>query len=113
MFDFEGTVNKTVMDVFSRDVTYMPRVSVPGGRPFPIKAIFDRNHEVILTDIRTSEEEGHGHSTMMPVLTVRLADFEAEPRQDDEAIVGSETFRVYDVQPDGEGMADLVLKKKR
>lgn len=112
MFDFEATVNQTVLDVFGRQVTYRPLASVPGGLPFEITAIFDRKHEVVLEDIRSSEESGPGYSTTMPVISVRLADFAREPAQKDEAQIGAETFTVFDVQPDGEGMADLILKKK-
>lgn len=111
MFDFEATVNRTVIDTFGRDVTFRPIASAPGNAAFVRKAIFDRNHTVVLEDLRASEEDGPGHSTTMPVLSIRLSDFETAPGQGDEAEIGLERFYIWDVHPDGEGMADLVLRK--
>lgn len=110
--DFEADVHAALIDVYGETVTYRPLRSSPGSAPFEVVGIFDREAEVILEEVRGSEVDAPGHSTQMPVLAVRLADFADEPRQQDEIEIGAETFRVFDVQKDGRGMADLILRKK-
>lgn len=36
----------------------------------------------------------------------------AVPAQNDIVVIGSDTYRVYDVQPDGFGATTLILKRK-
>lgn len=108
MIDFDALVNVAVADTFGQAVTYNPA----DGAPFSIVGIFDRHHEIVLDEVAKSESIGKGHSTTAPVITVRLAQFATQPLQDDEVTIGSETFMVYDVQPDGRGMADLILREK-
>lgn len=114
MIDFDAIVNTAVETAFAEKVNpiYRPIVSDPGVPSFEIKGIFDRHHEVVLDEIARSESRGAGHSTTAPVLSVRLAQFAVPPLQDDEVTIKSEDFMVYDVQPDGRGMADLVLREK-
>jgi hypothetical protein len=112
--DWDELVNGPVVAVFGEDVrpVYRPVKSVPGGPAFAVDGIFDRDHEIVLDDVAASEQKAPGHSTTAPVLSVRLAEFAARPRQDDEVTIGSETFFVWDVQPAGSGMVDLILREK-
>lgn len=113
--DWDKDVHDHVLDLFCENdpVSYSPLVSSPGSTAFDVTAIFDRQHEIILTEIKASELEAPGHSTTAPVLTVKLADFAANPKIGDHVTIDGETFDVYDEQPDGFGMADLVLRKVR
>lgn len=111
MFDFDATTNAAVFDVYARPVSYSPghKLVQPAA---PLRAIFDRAHEIVLDEMANSELRQAGHSTTVPVLTVRLADFATPPAQGDQISVPAEgSFFVWDIQPDGEGCADLVLKK--
>jgi hypothetical protein len=50
-------------------------------------------------------------STVGPALGVSLADFPAEPVKGDTLVREGLTYRVDDIQPDGEGGADLILHR--
>lgn len=111
MFDFEKYTNAPLFSVYARPVTYSPaeRLATPDA---PLQAIFDAEFEIVLDQLANSELTSSGHSTTVPVLTVRLVDFAAEPEQDDEIVVpGKGTFVVWDIRPDGEGCADLILRR--
>jgi len=106
--DYGADVHAHLIDVYGEAVTWHgPYGQVPAP---PLVGIFDRHHEVILDEVKGSDLDAPGHSTTMPVLAVRLASFSAPPEQGDELTIGSERFSVFDVQPDGHGMADLVLR---
>lgn len=90
------------MTVFARSVTYTP----PDGWPTEQRGVFDRAHEVV-----QSAANGADYSTLAPVLSVRLAEWSSAPVQGGTLSIDGETFRVWDVQPDGQGGADLVLKR--
>jgi hypothetical protein len=109
VIDFDAIVNSAVESVFatSLTVTYTP----PGGAARAIKGIFDRHHQIVLDEIAGSELNGPGHATTAPVLTVRLAQFVTPPVRRGTVVIGAETFSVWDVQPDGQGCADLVLRE--
>lgn len=111
--NWDDVLHGPVMSVYQEDVqpVYTPVKSVPGGPSFAIDAIFDREHEVVLEELANTELKGSGHSTSVPVLSVRLQVFAARPKQGDRVAIGSETFEVWDVQPDGKGWADLILRK--
>lgn len=111
--DYDADVHDPLMDVYGQTVTFRPLRSQPGAAAVVMQAIFDCESEVILQEVKNSEIDAPGHSTSMPVLTVRLADLAARPRQGDEADAGGETWVVWYVQADGRGMADLILRKKR
>ncbi|MGE0022106.1 MAG: hypothetical protein AB7S70_00555 [Hyphomicrobium sp.] len=110
MFDFDVHTNTPLFSIYARPVTYTPSNKLVAANP--LNAIFDREHEIVLDEMANSELRQAGHSTTVPVLTVRLADFVTKPAQGDTVVVDGEgSFTVWDVQPDGEGCADLVLRK--
>jgi hypothetical protein len=112
--DFDTLVNAPLVEIFGEAArpVYTPVKSVPNGPAFAIDGIFDREHEIILDEVSASEQKAAGHSTTAPVLSVRLASFASRPKCGDEVAIGAEVFLVWDVQPDGRGMADLVLREK-
>ena len=113
--DFDTLVNRVLVSpaVFgeTQPVVFSPVRSDPGGAPYTVDAIFDRAHEIVLDEIAKSEMKGAGVSTTAPVLSVRLASFSAKPKQKDVFEIGTERFTVIDVQSDGRGMADIVLRE--
>lgn len=110
--DFDALLAPVISeDVFGTNVLYTPAVSAPGAPGFAISGSFERHHVVTLDEIARSELKAAGNSTTAPVLTVRLSDFPAPPRQEDRIDIKGEAFLVYDIQPDGEGFADLVLRE--
>lgn len=110
LVNFATDVNDILLDVYARSVVYTAMVSSPVSAPRTIKGIFDRHHEVILQEVKGSELDAPGVSTTMPVLTVRLADLPAAPLMGDRVGIDAETFRVWDIQPDGQGQADLIMR---
>lgn len=110
-FDFDEHLHAPVMDVFGESVEYTPAVSQPGAAALPLTAVFDEHHEIIMDEIPRSELNSAGHSTTAPVLSVRLSDLAAVPRQGDSVVVRGVSYKVWDSQPDGRGWADLVLRR--
>ncbi len=110
--DLEQVLGPVLMDTWGETVTCLPIVSQPAQPAFDVTAVFDAEHEVILEHIKDSEIDAAGHSTTMPVVTVRLSDFAVAPKMGDQFTIRSQVYIVYDPQPDGEGFADLVLRKQ-
>jgi len=112
MVDLDKILNPAVMSVWGDTVSYLPLASQPNTPAFAVVGIFDRAHEIILTEIAASELSAAGHSTTAPVLEVRLSQFALPPRKNDRVVIGAETFTVWDVKPDGCGHADLILRER-
>ena len=110
MIDLAASLNAPLLEVWGITVIFTPSVSDAGSGPYEIVAIFDRHHVLVLDQIKGSELSAPGHSTTAPVLTVRLSDFSIVPRQNDRFEIEAETFLIWDVQPDGRGMADVLLR---
>jgi len=108
--NFDSVCYEPLFDVYGEPATgYTPSNRLNAG--VALVVIFDREHEIILNDIAQSELKAAGHSTTVPVATVRLAQFAASPAQGDTLTIAGEVFSVWDVQPDGRGCADLILRK--
>ena len=91
------------MKVFARPVTYTP----PGGEPIAVRGVFDEAHEIIKT-----AGDGSEYSTTAPVLGIRLLDWATAPVQGGTLSIDGTIYRVFDLQPDGEGGVDVILKKQ-
>jgi hypothetical protein len=91
------------MDVFGDVVTYRPAT----GAAYDIAdAVFDEAYQVVLE----GEDGAPPVSTTMPVLGMRRALMQAEPRQSDQVDVpGWGRYRVRDLRPDGHGHVLLLL----
>jgi hypothetical protein len=111
VIDFAALVDGPVMDQFGEPITYHPRqgpgfaASITGKR-----GIFDRDHELVLTEVAASEMNAAGHSTTGPVLSVRPSELGITPKQADEVTVQGRRYRVWDVRRDGPDWLDLILK---
>lgn len=108
-------VDQAVMDQFALDetgpITYDPRVSAPNRSPFQTRGIFDRDHELIFTEVANSEYSAAGHSTFGPVVAVRPSELGLVPKQGDRVTIKGTLYRVHDVKTDGPDWTDLVLKE--
>jgi len=67
--------------------------------------VFDRAHEVV-----TTGGDGLERSSVAPVLGIRLVEWTPHPVYRDAIQIAGESFTVHDVQPDGQGGADVILK---
>jgi len=112
-FDIDALINTHLVELFGEPApaVYAPLKSAPGWPPFDVEAIFEREHGAVLDAIAKSELKSSGHSTTVPVASVRAALFPAEPKQNDQITIGGVVWSVWDVQPDGSGMFDLILRK--
>ena len=71
------------------------------------RGVFDAAHELV-------EMGGDAAiTTIGPVLSIRLADFDVAPQQDNEVTIDGTLYRIYDVQPDGQAGAKLLLKARK
>lgn len=111
--DFDALVNVAVRDEFAVATTYEPLVSRPGSPAFAVSGVFDATHRVVLQEIAASEMQAAGHSTTVPVIGYRTADLGLDPKQGDRVTIAGVVHQVQDVQPDGDGWVDLVLKRRR
>ncbi|MGE3064115.1 MAG: hypothetical protein AB7K67_00895 [Hyphomicrobiaceae bacterium] len=113
--DIDTLVNAAVLDEFAVEVSYDPRVASPGAPAFAARGIFDADHEMVLTQVANSEYDAAGHSTTGPVLGVRPSELGLAPKQGDRLTITSgphagKVYAVWDIQPDGDGWLDLILK---
>lgn len=96
--------SRATRNAFGVPVTYRPQ----GGAAVPIVAPFKAAGDVI------ELQAGVPVSATRPILTVRLADLPAPPRQEDRfTLADGRTFEVSGVEPDGEGNADLIALEVR
>lgn len=59
---------------------------------------------------RLEIHDGVEYSTVSPMLTVRLSDLRQAPAQGDRPTIADTEYEVINVQPDGHGGADLILR---
>jgi len=71
------------------------------------RGVFDAAHELV--DLGGEAAV----TTTGPVLSIRLSDFDVAPQQDNEVTIDGTLYRIYDVQPDGQAGAKLLLKSRK
>ena len=104
MIDFSALVLGPAMAVFGAPILFTPTASQPGIPAYPARGVFAvkqvtvREEEIVFTD-------------QQPTLGIKLADYPVPPKQRDSFVRAGVTWFVWDVQPDGQGGADLVLKE--
>lgn len=111
--DFSRLVMRPAVAVFGEAVTCVPLVSDPGAPAFQARGVFDALHEVVEMKFQDAREnyDGVPVTSQAPVLGIRLADWPVVPKKGDQVTVQAVAYRVWDVQLDGQGKADLILKK--
>lgn len=71
------------------------------------RGVFDAAHELV-------DMGGEAPMTTVgPVLSIRLSEFDVPPAQDDEVTIDGTLYRIFDVQPDGQAGAKLLLKARK
>lgn len=93
------------MAAFGAPITFTPAVSQPDAAAYPAQGVFAQKPVQIPLD------DGTYHSTVQPALGIRLGDFAATPEQGDSFVLNGTTWFVGDIVPDGQGGADLMLRK--
>ena len=102
--DFASLVLGPAMAVFADPIALTPTVSQPGALAYPARGVF----AVKQVTIRT--EEGL-FTDQQPTLGISLADYPVPPKQGDSLVRAGIAWVVWDIQPDGQGGADIVLKE--
>lgn len=100
--DMAQSVFQNCVETFRTDATYR---STSRNFYYPARGIF--NARYLSVEIR----DGLEYSTVRPALDVSLAQLETVPTPGDEIIIGEVTYRISDIQFDGEGAALLILEK--
>lgn len=88
-------------DDFGTAATYRPQ----GGTPAPLVGVFTAAHTA------AAGGEWPGVSTTAPALTVALDHLPPGARAGDEIDMRAAVWAVRDIQPDGTGLARLILEK--
>ncbi|OHD28035.1 MAG: hypothetical protein A2Y38_03440 [Spirochaetes bacterium GWB1_59_5] len=94
--DLAGLANTATRNAFGESVTIAGQ---------SLTAIYDAAY------VEASVQNGVSVSTTSPVVQYKTADFTGTVAQDDAVVAGGITYRVYKVEPDGQGWAMLRLKR--
>ena len=93
-------IQMAAQQALGEPATYAPVV----GSSFAIRGVFSEVHEQVEVGADVTI------SSVGPAISVHLADVTAAPVRGDIVTVRGKDYKVVDVQPDGEGDADLILK---
>lgn len=99
--DLVGCALDVIIPCTGEEVCYRPRA----GGAFDIPAVFDENFQIVDPD---TEEVV---SSQQPGIGVKLANIPFVPTQDDRVSIGRRTFKVTDVQEDGQGGASILMNE--
>ena len=102
--DFSALVLGSAMAVFADPIALTPTVSIPGALAYPARGVF------AVKQVTVRLEEGL-FTDQQPTLGIKLADYPVPPKQGDSFVRAGVAWTIWDVQPDGQGGADLVLKE--
>lgn len=105
MIDFAALVLGPALAVFGEPVTVTPTASQPAVAPYQARGVWS------FKPVEIPLSEGGDHSTNVPALGVRLADFTVAPDQGDFFALRGKTYVAVDVTPDGQGGADVILRE--
>lgn len=75
------------------------------GESAEMEGLFQASREVVLPG------DGVGVSALMPVLTVPESAIPETASQDDDVEIKGRNYRVADIQPDGSGLALIILER--
>jgi len=111
--DFNLTVLQAAQDTFGRPVSIFPIRSQPGTPPYTARGIFASDPITVPT------EAGGAYSDQHTTLDVRDSEFTILPTTFDQIMIGPVeaiisglgTYEVNDVNSDGQGATQLVLKR--
>lgn len=103
-FPFERMVLVPAMAVFSDPIVLTPTASIPGAPAYLARGVYAVKQVTVRTD------EGM-FTDQQPTLGIKLADYPVPPKQGDSLVRTGVTWAVWDVRPDGQGGADVVLKE--
>lgn len=111
--DFSRLVMGPAVVTFGEAVTCRPVASGFGMAPFAARGIFDALREIVEMRFQDARDnyDGVPVTSQAPVLGIRLSDWPVTPKKGDEVTIRGALYRVWDVQPDGQGKADLILRK--
>ncbi len=101
-------------DTFGILVSYIPSMQKRpelGGTAIEITGIFDNNRETV--NLMAGAGSSMEAVIPRPVVELRLVDLGIDPMDGDEVIVNNVSYRIMDVQPEGNGTVVLFLSQKR
>ena len=99
--DLVGNLLEVAIPTFGEVVEYRPQT---GGR-YSLRAVLDRSFAQLDPETQIPV------SINQPRLGIKLSDIAGEPRQGDTVRVNQESFRVNEIQEDGQGGAYLLLTR--
>ncbi|MBI4909913.1 MAG: hypothetical protein HY820_40215 [Acidobacteria bacterium] len=90
-----NTLNAAALGAFGRPIAYLPL----SGEPLNVRAIVQTG--------RRSEESAPGTCVL---LFLRLADLPTPPERGDEARIDGASYKVFEIEADGEGGVTVALR---
>lgn len=94
--DLSGLVNTACRNTFGQSVTIAGQA---------ITGVYDAAYQ------ETTVQNGAPVSSTAPIVQFKTSDFSGTVAQDDAVVAGGVTYRVYKVEPDGQGWTLLRLKR--
>lgn len=82
-----------------------------GGTPVNLMGIFDEHREEIT--LMADGSSGMGGVIQRSVLEIKISDLGFAPMDGDEVTIAGLTYRILEVQPNGNGMAILIINRKQ
>lgn len=107
-----GDLQTACRDTFGVPVTYIPSVEkrpLLGGVAQELFGIFDEAREMV--SLMGGGSGGMEAVVPRPVVELREADITITPLEGDTVVVNEITYRILEVQPDGQGAVVLVLNR--
>lgn len=103
-------VNRPCFATFGVPIIYTPSLETRmelGGIPINLVGIFDEKRETI------SLMGNDGLDAIIPrsVVEIQISDLGIEPMDGDDVMVAGVPYRILEVQPDGNGLAVLILAR--
>ena len=104
---FSSVLHRAGQAVFGEDVMFSPDDSLASVYPSTtIRGNFNEFHKELVIEDNLAVE------SQVPVLTILLADLPYDVKEGYTVVIRSSNYFVAEVRKDGEGAADLVLRKE-
>ena len=107
-----GDLQSACRDTFGVPISYIPSVEkrpLLGGVAHDLTGIFDEDRETV--SLMGGGSGGMETVVPRPVVELRQADISITPMEGDTVMVGEISYRILEVQPDGQGVVVLVLNR--
>ena len=106
MIDFGALVLGPAMTAFAQPIMVTPTKSQPGAPAYAARGSY--SSKPVMIPLEGSDDF---HRSQQIALGISLSEFAVRPKQGDAIVMAQGAFEIYDVELDGQGGADLLLRE--